>query len=137
MTNASLKWQPMTFPTRDLLLFEEVDANFLSIIDAYGMNANIFSREKGSTFENLAQGIKQAYQSTIIPEAEELAMNRTRLFGLESKGEWLELDYSHIEVLQENEKEKAEVLQLKANTLEKLNTSGLFSAQELKEIVKF
>lgn len=135
MTNTSLTWQPMTFPTKDLMLFEEINDDFLTIIDAYGLNANIFSRQTGSTYENLAEGIKQAYQSTIIPEAEELAMNRSQLFGLIQKGEWLELDYSHISVLQENEKEKAEVLEKKANAMKTLSELGVYSIDDLKQII--
>lgn len=137
MTNSSLKWQAMTFPTKDLMLFEEVNDNFRAIIDAYGLNENIFSREKSSTFDNLAEGIKQAYQSTIIPEAEELAMNRSQLFGLLERGEWLELDYSNIEVLQENQKEKAEVLERKANAMRTLIEVGPYSVQEIKDIIRF
>ena len=135
MTNSSLAWQSMTFPTKDLMLFEEIDSDFLAIIDAFGLNANIFSRTNGSTFENLNQGIKQAYQSTIIPEAEELAMNRSLMFGLISRGEWLELDYSHIPVLQENEKEKATVNKLKAEAIKTLKESMLYTDEELKSLL--
>ncbi len=135
MTNASLTYQAMSYPTKDLLLFEEVDADFRTIIDHYGLNDNLFSREKGSTFTNLAEGLKQAYQTTVIPEAEELAMNRSRMFGLLDKGEWLELDYSHIPVLQANNKEKAEILQLKANAISQLSQLGLYTPQDLRDII--
>jgi len=136
MTNSSLNWQPMTYPTKDLMLFEEVDINFKTIIDQYGLNDNLFSKDKGATFENMAEGLRQAYQSTIIPEAEELAMNRTTLFGLEKKGEFLELDYSHIPILQQNQKEKAEILEKKANAMNILSQLGTYSAQELKDIIQ-
>lgn len=133
-TNASLKFQPISYPTKDLMLFEEVSEDFLTIIDNYGMNDNMFSRSKASTFSNLAEGIKQAYQSTIIPLAEEVAMNRTQILNL-PKGEWLEVDYSHITVLQENEKEKAEVRQLMANAYETLFNTGQFTREDLSKIV--
>lgn len=136
MTNSSLSWQAMTFPTKDLMLFEEVNDDFLTVIDAYGLNSNIFSKTVGATFENLNEGIKQAYQSTIIPEAEELAMNRSQIFGLLERGEWLELDYSHISVLQENLKEKAEVLEKKANAYNTLLQAGM-TPNELKQIILF
>ena len=135
MTNSSLAWQSMTFPTKDLMLFEEIDSDFLAIIDAFGLNANIFSRTNGSTFENLNQGIKQAYQSTIIPESEELAMNRSLMFGLISRGEWLELDYSHIPVLQENEKEKAEVNKIKAESLSIALRDGVLNPTQYAEAI--
>lgn len=135
MTNASLTYQPMTFPTKDMMLFEEISEDFLTVIDNYGMNANIFSRTQGSTFENLNEGMKQAYQTTIIPEAEELAMQRSQKFNLLEKGEFLELTYGHIPVLQENQKEKAEVLEKKANTIKTLSEVGLYSSEEIKNIV--
>lgn len=135
MTNASLSWQAMTFPTKDLMLFEEIDEDFLTIIDNYGLNANLFSRTKGTTFENLNEGMKQAYQMTIIPEAEELAMQRSSQFNLLEKGEFLELCYNHIPVLQENLKEKSEILERKANTIQTLSTSGLYTSEEIKNIV--
>jgi hypothetical protein len=119
------------------MLFEEIDEDFLTIIDNYGLNANIFSRSKGSTFENLNEGLKQAYQSTIIPEAEELALNRSEMFGLLQKGEWLELDFSHIPVLQENSKEKAEILEKKANAINTLIQSGVYTKTEIQQIITF
>lgn len=135
MTNASLSWQAMTFPTKDLMLFEEINEDFLNIIDNYGLNANIFSRTQGSTFENMNEGLKQAYQSTIIPEAEELAMNRSKLFNLLEKGEFLELEYSHIPILQENKKEQSEILEIKANAINTLAQSGLYTSEEIKTII--
>ena len=62
-------------------------------------------------------------------------MNRSKLFGLINKGEWLELYYSHISVLQENEKEKAEVLEKKANAMKTLSELGIYTQDDLKQIV--
>ena len=137
LTSASLKYEAMAYPTKDLMLFEEVDADFRTIIDGYGLNDMLFSREKGATFSNLAEGMVHAYQATIIPEAEELAMNRSRLFKLLEKGEFMELDYGHIPVLQENKKEKAEILEKKANAIAKLNEmGGIYSAADLRKIME-
>lgn len=136
ITNSSLDWKPMSYPTKDLMLFEEVDADTRVIIDAYGLNDNIFSREKGSTFTNLAEGLKQAYQETIIPEAEELAMNRSKLFGLVEKGEFLHLDYSHIPVLQSDKNKEADILDKKVKAIKTLSETGLYSADEIKELIQ-
>jgi phage portal protein BeeE len=137
MTSVNLRWQAMSYPTKDLMLFEEVDADFRTIIDQYGLNDNIFSREKGSTFTNMAEGMEQAYQSTIIPEAEELAMNKSQKYGLIERGQFLELDYSHIPVLQENQTEKADALSKKADAVLKLQQSLIYSNDEIREIVQF
>lgn len=136
ITNSPMDYKPMTFPTRDLLLFEEVNSNFLKIIDALGLNINLFSREQGSTFENLSQGLKQAYQTTIIPLGEEYAMNKSEELGLTAKGEWLELNYDDIPVLQENEKEKSEILNNKAKATKTLIDAG-YSIEEVKEMIPF
>lgn len=134
ISGASLEWQSMSYPTKDLLLFEEIDANTRAIIDNYGLNDNLFSREKASTFSNLENGFKQAYQATIIPFAEELAMRYTKIFMLPDN-EWLELDYSHLPALQKNEKERAEVLEKKANALRTLRELGVYNDDELKDII--
>jgi len=136
ITGANMRYEAMSYPTKDLMLFEEVNENFNRIIDTYGMNVNLFSKTKGSTFENLSQGLKQAYQSTIIPRAEEVAMNKTEEMGMDGKTQWLELDYSKIPVLQENEKEKSEILNNKANATQTLINSG-YSLDEVKDIISF
>lgn len=135
MSNSALKWQAMSYPTKDLMLFEEVDADFRAIIDAYGLNDNIFSREKGSTFTNLAEGLKQAYQQTIIPEAKELALNRTKIFGLQEKGEYLELNYDHIPVLQMDLTKEAERLERIAKAAKTMQESLIFTNEEIRSVL--
>lgn len=137
ITSASLSWQPMVFPTKDLMLFEEITADFMAIIDAYGMNEYLFSKEKGSTFANLNEGKKMAYQDTIIPYANNFSQKLTQKFELDKKGEKIILDYSHIECLQDNEKEKAETDKIKTDAVNNLIASGLFTTNEIKEIIKF
>ena len=107
-TKASVKWTPMSYPTKDLMLFEEVTQSFKVIIDAYGLNENIFSFEKASTFSNLESGLKQAYQDCIIPYSEDIALGFSKGFNLDPSKEWLHIDYSHIDVLKENTKVKTE-----------------------------
>lgn len=135
--SGSLKWEPMSYPTKDLMLFESVSADFRSVIDRFGMNDMIFSREKGATFTNLAEGLKHAYQVTVIPDADEKAMRLSKEFGLVEKGEFLCLDYDHLPILQKNEKEKAEILDRKANAVQKLKTSGVYSDDEIRGIAGF
>lgn len=135
ITSASLNWQPMTFPTKDLMLFEEISADLMSIIDTYGMNEYLFSKEKGSTFANLNEGKKMAYQDTIIPYANDFAQKLTDFFKLSEKNEKIVLDYSHIEVLQENEKAKAQTIKIKADALKTLKEMGTYSDAELKDII--
>jgi HK97 family phage portal protein len=107
-TDANVVWQAMGYPTKDLMLFEEIDQDFRIIIDSYGLNDNIFSREKASTFSNLKEGVIMAYNDGVIPFAEALSMELSKSFGMDGKTEWLSLDYSHISILREDEKTKSE-----------------------------
>ena len=107
-TDKNVVWQAMGYPTKDLMLFEEIDQDFRIIIDAFGLNDNIFSREKASTFSNLKEGVVMAYNDGVIPFAESLSMELTKSFGMDGKNEWVALDYSHISILREDEKTKSE-----------------------------
>jgi hypothetical protein len=133
ITDASLNWTPMSYPTKDLMLFEEIDNNKRIIIDAYGLNENIFSRMQGSTYENMREGEKIAYQDTIIPEAEDYARGLSEFLGLTQKGEWLELCYDHLPILQEDEGKKAEVMTKKAAAISSL--SAIYTPDEIKNIL--
>lgn len=137
MAQTSMDWVAMTYPTKDLMLFEEVDVDFMRIIDVFGLNDNIFSKVKGSTYENLSTGLKHAYQTTIIPDSEEKAMKLSMEFKLIEKGEFLALDYSKIHALQENQKELADRLEKTANAIATLNSvPGIYSIDELRQIAQ-
>lgn len=137
MTNSSLNWQAMSYPTKDLMLFEEVDADFRTLIDAYGLNDMIFSRDKGATFTNMAEGLKQCYESTIIPEADEISLNRTRIFGLEERGEVVKLCYDHIPVLQHDKTKEAERIEKIARASEVLIERGIVQPDEIRALLGY
>ncbi|MHA1796602.1 MAG: phage portal protein [Promethearchaeota archaeon] len=136
ISETPVKYQAMTFPTKDLMLFEEVWDDFMTIIDAYGLNVNQFSRSKGTTFENMRQGNKIAYQDTIIPEAHSFTQLLTKDLGTEEKGFIIEPSFDHIPLLQENFKDKAVAIQTIANAVIALRNAGLIteSAALLKRI---
>ena len=76
-----------------------------------------------------------AYQDGIIPYAEDFTYNLTKFLKLDLEGEWIELDYSHVESLKDNEKNKAEIHKLKAEAYNTLLQSGSFDPEILKEII--
>ena len=135
LSAANLKWNPMSYPTKDLLLFEEVDANFETIIDAYGMDKSLFSSD--ATFENKIMGERSVYQNTIIPEADDLANGLTNKFKLNEKGEKIILDYSHVASLQEDQQRTATVIKTKAEAISTLQASGLYTSEQIQDIVGF
>lgn len=136
VSNKPLKWNPATYPTKDLMLFEQIDADKKAIIDFYGANENMFSRSssgQGSTFNNVENGNKQCYQDTIIPIADDLAGGLSKIWGLAQKGESVRLCFDHVPVMKTDENQKSEILKRKVEAVQILLQSGV-SAEVASEI---
>ena len=129
ITEAPVDWKPMSYPTRDLMLFEELTADKMAIIDTYGLNANLFSSERGTTFTNVRDSIRLVYTDTIIPETQSMYDSMMKQWGL-SDEYYLKADFSHLPALQEDEGEKASVQKTKAETLEKIAGLGVELTEE-------
>ena len=132
ITETELDWLPMSFPTKDLMLFEELTADKLAVIDAYGLNYYVFSNEKGSTFSNVRDGIRMAYTDTIIPEANKIYDNLTEQLGLEKEGLRLKSHFDHIPVLQKDVLEESQSLNTRADALNKIILAGVQLSDEEK-----
>lgn len=136
ITEAKVDWQPMSYPTKDLMLFEELTADKIALFDTYGLNANIFSSVDGSTFSNVRDSIKMVYQDTIIPETQSMYESIMRQFGLHDEGYYLKADFSHLPIMQIDEEKNAMTMKLKAETIEKLNLLGVnFDEVELRNML--
>lgn len=132
VTDKAMNWQPMSYPTKDLMLFEEMTADKAAIIDAYGLNVNMFAPidNKGQTFSNVEMGYKQAYQSTIIPDAENLYAEIGRQIGLEDQGLYLCPDFSHIQVLASDKQKDADTLLKNTQSLMNIREMGVTLTRE-------
>ena len=135
ITESDVTFTPLTFPTRDLMLFEEIDADKMAIVDIFGMSIHLFARDAGSTFENVRNGIKQTYQDTIIPESEQMYAAITQQFGLDSQGLALKVDFSHIHVLQADEQIKAQALNTRADAVNKIINAGVVLTDDEKRLI--
>jgi hypothetical protein len=141
ISKTALKWTPSTYPTKDLLLFEEVDANKKAIIDLFGANENMFSRPsggQGATFNNVAMGERQAIQNTIEPIADDFANGLSKRWGLLDKGEKLRLSYDHLPAMKSDGLQESQILERKARAAAILAGEGLgFTAEQIREIIEF
>ncbi len=108
ITSASVKWQQIGIPTKDLMLFEEIEDDIMRICDAYGYQYELLSSTKGVTFANKNEAKKILYQDTIIPESLSICEQHTKLFGLDKLGLKLTKDFSHIPALQEDDLKTAQ-----------------------------
>jgi len=130
ITNSALTWQPMSFPTKDLLLFEEIEDDFAAICGMYGMSRDIFPSVKGATFENTKEAIKQTYQNTIQPQADQLMRIISNQFNLKEQGLTLEAEYDWLPVMKDDELKEAQAeqaeyqaIQTETQTIINLNTA--------------
>ena len=132
ITEQNVKWNPMSYPTKDLLLFEELTADKLALVDAFGLNQYIFSQEKGATFSNVKDGIRMAYNDTIIPEAKKIYNNITEQIGLEKEGLRLVPKFDHLPILQKDKLESSQALNTRADALNKIIQAGIELTDEEK-----
>jgi len=145
VTNGSLKWQAMNFDVEELALHLEETQNFRILVDAFGLNMNIFSDEKGATFENQKEGQRSAYESTIIQQAESWLEKLSKAVLTEQdikSGLRLWPDFTHLPCLQSNQKEKSEADDKKASAfkktvegIEKLRALNLIDESEARDLL--
>jgi len=134
ITDIETVWTPMSFPVGELKLFEEVDAAMIAFCDAFGLNINIFSN-KSATFENVRSSIIQAYQDTIIPEADSFCQALTKFLGLKN-GDKIVADFSHIQVLKADDQKEAQTVQMKLNSVEQLLSAGIITIQQAQQMTQ-
>lgn len=133
VTKSALKWQPMTYPTRDLLLLEQIDEYFLTIIDHFGLNVNLFS-SKSQTYENIKNSIIQVYQDTIIPEADQFCQDLTKFLNIQN-GNKIVPSYAHVSILQDNNNVSDNLVQLvQANILTPAQAQNILQTEQGVEI---
>lgn len=128
ITNASLKWQPISFNVKDLMLLEGIEKNIQLISDALGYPYELLSTSKGVTYENKSEAKKLLYQDSIIPIANLYAEKLTGFFGLENAK--IEFDFSDIECLKKSEKEAAETLYQLNQAMQTAYNNGVISRAE-------
>ena len=132
ITESNVNWQPMSYPTRDLMLFEELTEDKLAIIDAFGLNYNLFSSEKGATFTNVRDSIRMAYTDTIIPETQQMYDSMIAQWGLQ--GEYhLEANFDHLPILQDDASQKASAEKTKVDTYSVMLKDGVVTQQQYAE----
>lgn len=128
----NVEWEPMSYPTKDLLLFEEIDANKMTIIDSEGLSVNIFAT-KSATYENVKHGMIQSYQDTIIPFADMVAQAWTERFCRE--GQKIKFSYEHVSILKQDKTQDITNLNTATSSLTQLVQSGILNTAQASAII--
>jgi hypothetical protein len=138
ITDKRTKWDAMSFPTRDLMLYEELTADKQAVIEAFGLNANMFSSPTGNgqTFTNVENGEKQAYNATIIPDTEIIYDELTKQLGLDKLNLYLKPSFDHISVLQGDDNKSAQALLHRSQALEKISLQLTLSDDEKRALLE-
>ena len=132
ITSAALQWQSMTFSTKDLMLFEEIEDDVRQIADNYEYPMYLLGFKSGSTYSNVGEAKKSLYQDAIIPEAESIYLALSKFFNTEKYGFSFKVFYDHLEILQKSEKDKAEAFKIKAEGLKVLYELKTITREELR-----
>lgn len=121
ITSASMKWQQMGYPTKDLMLFEEIEDSTMQICDNYCYPYRLLSQNKTNSLggSDAKEFSKNLYINTIIPEAENIYEQWHAFFDLDRFNLSIEKDYSHLPVLQADEQLKANARKTRNDALEK------------------
>ena len=125
ITESDVNWTPMSYPTKDLMLFEELTEDKMAIIDAYGLSYYLFSQSNGATFTNVKEGMRMSYQDTIIPETNQMYATMSQQLGLIDEGIYIKPDFSHIAVLQDDLNAEASAMNLRADAVNKIINAGV------------
>jgi hypothetical protein len=124
----------MSYPTAQLQLLEQIEINKLLIIDHFGLDSNIFSAGK-STYDNVKNGFIQTYSNTIFPMSQWFCQKLAHGLGIEG-GLELSLDYSHLQLLQDNENNKAIQLKTKLDSVTMALNSGVITNIQATSILR-
>ncbi|MEG2856803.1 phage portal protein [Bacteroides sp.] len=94
---------------QELQPFEETLNDAIMIASAFGIPSVLVPRKDQSTFSNQKTAEKTVYTSKVIPAANRFCAELTKMLGFDKDGYYIEADFSHVDCLQEGQKEKEEV----------------------------
>lgn len=135
ITNASLKWQAMSMPTKDLLLFEEIEDDVRQIADTYEYPMYLLGFKSGTTYSNVGEAKKSLYQDSIIPEAEYIAESLSTFLKTDLVGLQIKVFYDHLDIFQQGEKEKADAFKVRSDANVPLYEKGIITLNQLLTVL--
>lgn len=102
ISSAALKWQAIGVPTKDLMLFEEIDDDISRVCDGYNYPYRLLSSEKSNSLggSDIREFKKLLYQDAIIPESLSFYEQLNLFFDTATYGINLNKDFSAVAALQ-------------------------------------
>lgn len=126
-----MKWTPVAIDIEKLRLDEQEKAEFNKCCDLLGVPREIFDGQ--STYDNQVEAKKKLYTDRVIPWVENEISLLSAKMELEKDGLRLEGDFSHLEVLQDDELAREDTEMKKTERLLKLKDAGQISGQTVNK----
>jgi hypothetical protein len=130
ITRQPLQWVQTAMSIKELEPFNETLADAAAIYAVLRVPPHLIPSKDKSTFANADADMKAFYTNVIIPWAKRYAESWTNYMKLTNYRRYIFPDYSHIEVLQENQKEKADVQKVVTDTKIQQFLNGACSLNE-------
>ena len=130
-TNLPLRWHPVTWNAKDLMLREIDEAVAKRVCGVFDVPYYLLPMSGQSTYDNVKQSEVQLYERVSLPTSRGDAATFARAFGL-PENEFVYFDYSHVHVLAENMKEKSETLNTMAGALATLLSNNIITYTEAR-----
>lgn len=109
ISSSNLKWQSMVLPTKDLMLFEEVEDSINRLCDAYSFPAALYAKLNSDGSNSAMQtSTRNLFQEAIIPESISLYEQMSNMFELHKQGHRFDKDYSHVAAMQVDAEKSAQ-----------------------------
>lgn len=135
-THAPVKWVPMSFDTKQLMLHEGMENYFGIVCGEMGMDRDIFPSTKGATNENKNAGLKNTYQNTMQPLANTLMEYLSDIFGLVDRNERLLSSYDWLPVMKEDGLKSAQTLKAQTDSVALLVTNNVINPGEARILME-
>lgn len=132
VTNKDLSYIQMAMSSADLQLIEKGVVNLRAICNVFGLDSSLFNDPENKTYNNRKEAEKSMYTNAIMPISDRMSEALTRFIcknHFPDKTVRMRQNFSGIEVLQENFKEKAEVYSM-------LKRDGIITANTAAEALK-
>lgn len=128
VTNKDLKYIQMAMSPADLQILESGIINLRAICNVFGLDSSLFNDPANKTYNNQLEAQKALYTNAIMPLSDKMSESLTRFIcrnHFPDKTVRMRQDFSKVECLQENFKEKS-------TTLKELKDSGIYTANEVR-----
>lgn len=129
VTNKDLAYIQMAMSSADLQLIEKGVVNLRAICNVYGIDSSLLNDPENKTYNNRKEAEKSMYTNGIMPLSDKLSETFTRFIcenHFPGQNIRMRQDFSGIESLQENFKERSEIFT-------SLKQAGIITANEARE----